>query len=524
MRVGVMHNVEHEGRSLRDAVARGETYEVRAKGGWAHWIRGHWDLFAPFTVVNILRRVGVSCVRMTPEAFLEARPRRMDALVVTDADRLDARSRERLRSWARSGLRVVMIGRCEEWVADTAGGRLSDWFEWEGAEFTAGHASSRSPLGGGALPMRFQSHRFRVVTGALAETSGRLRPFSGQVRSRVPGFWQARNWIWCPVAFLEDASAVLQGALSPAPLFGRMGLDANFWLDRVAGFLGAMLVRARAKEGDGMACRKGRPGRAGSVFVLRHDTDYSVDDTYERLEMRAGVPATYALLMDRSVGQWRDRLAPVKGFEKALHFSLHPERTLGSRLWGLIGAGGRQKDLAGQIEEFQSAVGPMMTAHRHLGRFDYPEDIEQLHGVHRKVRGLIGTCSMFRFTDWRVFGRPLGTGGIEHPNTNISLWSPFRLVRATAEGLEFLKGWESGAFMELGEEGIDRLLHHSRAFHGGVYPIIYHPAHAASDRLRKGGMAAAFEYLLRRAGRMDAAFRTFGDVFLEANALGEQWN
>ena len=293
------------------------------------------------------------------------------------------------------------------------------------------------------------------------------------------------------------------------------------WLDEYAVFLADLLDRIA--PGLLTAIPPCEINLADRVMVLRHDLDHSRDTSLLDYEVAAGVPATHAILDDRNLKFWMERLARHPDHEAAFHYDTARVPTLIDRLMSRTGirtpipiaadpsriaAGG----LARQIGRIVAKGLRPRTLHRHLSFLYYPEWIDALFATDQSV---VGGSSYFRGRVLR-FGaaadNPNGGAGVETPDVQFPTWFPFRPWHAAIGHLA--AGFEGSCIMEAEPELVMQVLAQAlRRPIRRVVTLCYHPAHARTNIIVTGGTTRWFNRTLCDTLAAGWSFQTLAAVF-----------
>jgi hypothetical protein len=296
------------------------------------------------------------------------------------------------------------------------------------------------------------------------------------------------------------------------------------WVSEVADLLSSIGVL------DLTASRPGIEGVGDRTVVFRHDVDHSRDTAYLDEEERRDLPATHAILLDRSTKFWVNRVASGRHQESAFHYNT------GRRDWimaGLSKIRGRQADtlrpdvaavagtgLLRQVRRAKTAGIGIATIHRHLAFLPYPEWVDALDALLASEPTVLGGSSLFRAQVLRwgrlwLDGRTATVG--DWPDSQFPLWLPFRIANA-ADGGRALRCWESTSLMEPEPELVASLLG-SRTPHlrQRVVTVGFHPAHANGSTFAKKGSRESFVRLLDDLRGSDVNILTLRSVYELAN-------
>ena len=297
-----------------------------------------------------------------------------------------------------------------------------------------------------------------------------------------------------------------------------------FWLDEWVSDIADLLSEAGVLD-----LGRPRPGiqfLGSTTIVLRHDLDYSRDTTYLDEESRRGIAATHAVLDDKNVAFWVERLAAAPSQVMGFHYStgvrdwratarryLKGDRHSVWKVWrsGVAGLG-----LDRQVRRARSKGIAVATLHRHLPFVIYPEWIDALDAVLSAHDDVRGSSSLYRtqVLMWgsdRVDAFSAAIG--EWPDSQFPLWLPFRLAHAAKHG-RLLRGWESTSLMETEPELVAQMLDY-RVPHltQRVITLGFHPAHANKPTFNRGGSARQFNEVISLLAERHVDIRPLSEVY-----------
>ena len=330
-----------------------------------------------------------------------------------------------------------------------------------------------------------------------------------------PGIIRYGKVIYIPIPLFETFGAILQGHVDIEEI--RDGGHRYKYLDWIGRFIKDLfeesgwnhLWRVRVKPW----------GEYRGVVVLRHDTDESSDMTYLDFERKEGIPATFAILDDRHRREWLMRVKAHPKAEASFHFDTGPgkyvrfgfkKKISGKRLWREV------------VRAQEKLHIPIESAQRHNSFFYYPEIVDAMDYLYEKEKEVIGLGTMFRFTNF-MFGGAGKKGGItsviQHPDTSVPFWFPYRLWYASAKTHRALRGWDITQVIEPEPWLTEHLLNQEEYLEDGVYTLGFHPAHCHGKSFRPDGNWNWFRFAVELGRSRKYLFATCKEVFQRIN----QW-
>lgn len=358
--------------------------------------------------------------------------------------------------------------------------------EWVGAQpLGFVHGERTSPKSASLTP----------IPGAYAVwSSGRAVILNGDP------FAMLQRWLQCEVDLLPWL------AWNPSLTW----LDS--YMDRLAGLIVDCFPELISK-------RRGELGNAH--IALRHDVDESTSTRLLEITEHLGVPSTYALLNDKSLPFWLNELRGRTAIEQGFHYNT-------GRLWSTaakaickarkvpvapiapapsqVARGG----LAKQINAVRKRGLKPQSLHRHLNFIYYPEIVDAIGCVASDT--IRASSSLSRGRVVRYAGDGGGLMGAEAPSPTVQVptWGPVFFWDAARRQLVDVP--ESSALMEP-EPGL--VIQVATTRHSYIStPLVtacFHPAHASSNTIVRGGTHVWLEELIHAARDQGLAFNKFSE-------------
>ncbi|HUZ75740.1 MAG TPA: hypothetical protein VMU87_22365 [Stellaceae bacterium] len=509
-------------------VRRAGVYRFRGAAGPVEWPKVDGAGLGAAGAWNFLWRLGAQPQPITPQAQRLPSGAILFA-VVDDAD--DPSTHEFLSRWHAHGNTIVAAGAPAAFAL----------------HLPAGAATARSPYPFAALAYRLDQRvepmappawsyaRWDDATSGAGE--GELVALGGERQSparatalplAAPALVYGDRFVYLNANPFAAFQAWLQGQSDLGPwLAWRPRL---FWLDEHVAALWRVLLHAVPALGS--IPRPGVSGLGATTVVLRHDLDYSRDTAYLELETARGVPASYAVLLDRNRRFWTARLAGVRAMECCYHYNTIDRKAaradaIARRMRRLLGGTSREPvtrpalgEIAGgglkrQVARARAGGVGIATLHRHGAFLVYPEWLDALDACLRAFPEIGGSSSLFRGTVLRWGARRIdGNAGtlIDFPDAGFPLWWPFKLARADAATL--LRGWESTSVAECEPELVAQMLDHRiPELPQRVITLSYHPYHAARATFRPAGSVAWFAAILDLVAARGVEVLTLAEVY-----------
>jgi len=252
-------------------------------------------------------------------------------------------------------------------------------------------------------------------------------------------------------------------------------------------------------------------------MILKHDVDYSRNLEYLKFELENRIPATFAILVDRNREFWFSNIPENDFIEKAYHFPTNLRGFLNNLIHLLKLDFNKiltmRKNLYQQVISAKNNHGiPINTIHRHGSNFYYPETIDALKYLYKRLLEVKGSMTMFRFSNFQYSNSSLRNRyTIKHPDVSVPFWFPFKLSEASLENNGEVRGWEMGQFIELPIKDIDSIFDFASDF-PGIFAFDFHPAHAKTETFNRGGNFEWFEYAVKKARENHWLILNYRDV------------
>jgi hypothetical protein len=261
------------------------------------------------------------------------------------------------------------------------------------------------------------------------------------------------------------------------------------------------------------------------VVVLRHDVDESSDRTYLDFEREYQIPATYAILDDRHRRHWLNSVASHPAAEAAYHFNTGPKK---NTLFNILLRRSKEstasvkkntcrKELWKQVKNARDTLGiPTITSQRHNSYFFYPEIVDAMDYLYERESEVLGLGTMFRFTNIMFGGKEKENGStyvVQHPDTSVPFWFPFKLWYSSNSDHHALRGWDITHMLEPEPWLIEHLFNQDDYLEEGVYTLGFHPAHCSGKTFRQGGNWDWFKYAVELGQSRGYLFATCREVF-----------
>lgn len=344
--------------------------------------------------------------------------------------------------------------------------------------------------------------------GELFEVSGdRLSPTTA-LRNRVPSAYLfvekelTDRRITFANGFLFSAlQSWLQGETDLSPWLSWN--SRQHWLDD---FVDKVFQSVHDHSGHDFKAFRRNENIPPTTICFRHDNDDSTDDTFAQMESQQEIPATYALLDDENLADWKQIAAANPLHEYTLHYpTIAPKYQLGkfvgfavskTPFHGLLSKRITGADALGEgkliryVENAQSNGLETSTLHRHFSYLPYPEIVDAIDGVYASAQGVIATSSFFRGSVYRWGARhvdgELSTVG-QWPDAQFPFWMPFKLAHSARRG-KILDGWECTLLME-SEPGFFEQITQTRHRHlpHKFMMFCYHPSNTKSSSIAEEG-------------------------------------
>ena len=520
--VGVLYSRTSQRWLSNLAEQSGAIHEFKGATETVRWLKGEWAYLAPNGAASLLRRLCIKFDWLTDEDLTEPKNlERYHTLIVPHAVKLPAKAHKVLAAWITQGGYLLATGQVD--LPEELLG-LSDikWYRPNG--YTAIHYGKYNIIVG------YRGYTAGVGEPApgsqvLASAYEVVNPQEGIVGRRDcpigPGVIKTGKVLYITLPLFETFGAMLQGHVNFEDMRG-WG-DRYKYLDRLGRFVKDVL-----DEGDWQHLWHVRVkpwGEYHGVVVLRHDVDESTDTTYLDFERENQIPATYAILDDRRRRHWLKAVASHPAAEAAYHFDTTPEKNPISNLLS-----NRSRNRTANLPKKTSGKGlwkqikkareglkiPIMTAQRHNSYFFYPEIIDAMDYLYEQDPEVLGLGTMFRFTNIMFGGEKGGNGStyvVQHPDTSVPFWFPFKLWYASTGYHQALRGWDITHMLEPEPWLTEHLFNQEEYLEEGVYTLGFHPAHCWGKSFRKEGNWEWLKYAVELGQSRGYLFATCKEVF-----------
>jgi hypothetical protein len=489
-------------------------YRFDGATGRVHWLRGEYAYLAPNGAASLLRRLCIKFDWLGDEDLLELkRIKRYHTLILPHAIALPSQAHKILSSWVDQGGFLFATGQIDL-PKELLGLSEIKWYQPKGYT-TIYHEKYHLIVGyrGYTVGICQTTSGSEVLASSYEILNTQEEGDGGKTYPLGPGVISTRQVLYIPLPLFETFGAMLQGHVNFEDI--RSWGHRYKYLDWVGRFVKDLLEEVgwvhlwyvRLKPWGGYR----------GVVVLRHDVDGSKDTTYLDYERENQIPATYAILNDRHRKHWLKAVANFSAAEAAYHFDTGPgnlirfifkKKTHGKRLWK-------------QIKKARDRLGiPIITSQRHKDFFYYPEIVDAMDYLYKKESGVLGLGTMFRFTNF-MFGGKVKEGGytnvVQHPDTSVPFWFPFKLWYTTIEKHHVLRGWDITHALEPEPWLTEHLLNQEDYLEEGVYTLGFHPAHCRGKSFRPEGNWDWFQYAVELGRSKGYLFTTCRGVFDRIN-------
>jgi len=525
--VGVLYSRSSLSECVEKAKQFDALYNFHGATGTVQWLKGEYAYLAPNGAASLLRRLCIKFDWLTDEDLLEPKHlERYHTLVVPHAITLPTQAHKTLANWVYQGGFLLVTGQ-NDLPLELIGISEIKWYQPEG--YTA-----------------IKYREYNIIVGYRGFTAGICQPISGtrvlgsayEVKNLEdefnkpinhplgPGVIRSKRMIYIPMPLFETFGAMLQGHVDFEDM--RNWGHRYKYLDRLGRFVKDLLEDSGWKH---LWRVRVKPwGEYHGVVVLRHDVDSSKDITYLDFERENQIPATYAILDDSRRQHWLKAVASHPTAEAAYHFDTGPKNTpLSSSLGKLRGTNTStlkktsRKGLWKQVRKARDELRiPVMTAQRHNSFFFYPEIVDGMDYLYKRELEVLGLGTMFRFTNFMYGSRANDderTYVVQHPDTSVPFWFPFKLWYATTDDHHALRGWDITHVLEPEPWLTDLLLNQEECLEEGVYTLGFHPAHCWGESFRQEGNWDWFKYAVELGKSRGYLFATCKEVFERLN----QW-
>lgn len=460
------------------------------------WLKGEHAYLAPNGAASLLRRFCIKFDWLGDEDLLELRRlERFHTLVLPHVMALPVQAHKVLSSWIDRGGYLLVTGRTDlpEELLGLSGLK---WYQPEG--YTAIDYGKYSLIAGyrGYTAGICQPASGSKVLASSYEVLNPQEKADGRTTNPLgPGVIRTEQVLYVSLPLFETFGGMLQGHVDFEEI--RCWGHRYKYLDWVGRFVKDILEESGWRHLWHVRIKPW--GEYRGVIVLRHDVDESSDKTYLDFERENHIRATYAILNDTRRQEWLKAVATHPGAEAAYHFDTGPEKTpISSLLFNraretspCLPKKTSGKGLWKQIKKARDVFGiQMKTAQRHHSFFHYPEIVDAMDFLYKEEPEVLGLGTMFRFTNI-MFGGPKKKDGstyvVQHPDTSVPFWFPFRLWYASSNDHHALRGWDITHVLEPEPWLTEHLLSQEDYIEEGVYTLGFHPAHCWGKSFRPEG-------------------------------------
>jgi len=525
-KLGILYSQSSHSWLKKMAEQSRSIYRFEGTTDTVRWLKGEYAYLAPNGAASVLRRL---CIKfdwlrekeITEPVILSA----YHTLMVPHAVALPDEVRKALMAWVDQGGCLLVTGRTDI-PKKLLGVSNVEWYQPQG--YTG---------------IDYKGHQ--LITGYRGYTVGLVEPTSGsevlasgyetkglgketdfkEHHPLGPAVIQSGKVIYITLPLFETIGAMLQGHVNFEEI---RGVGHRFkYLDRLGRFVKDILEEARWQH---LWHVRVKPwGEYSGVVVLRHDVDESTDTTYLDYEQKNHIPATYAILDNHHRPHWLDAVANHPEAEAAYHFDIGTERItwfeqLLVRLKGdtpPVSNKADGKGLWNQMKKARDLLGiPISTGQRHNSFFHYPEIVDAMNYLYKEEPEVLGLGTMFRFTNFMFGARTKeddNTYVVQHPDTSIPFWFPYKLWYASADHHHMLRGWDITHVLEPEPWLTEHLLDQEEYLEDGVYTLGFHPAHCRGKSFRPEGNWQWFEKAVELGHSHGYLFATCREVFERMN-------
>jgi hypothetical protein len=525
--VGLLYSRLALSKCLEAAKRLDAIYTFNGAEGTTHWLKGEYAYLASNGAASLLRRLCIKFDWLTDEDLTEAKNlERYQTLIVPHAVALPAHAHKVLVAWVNQGGYLLGTGQTDLPVELLGLSRL-EWYRPEG--YTAIRYGEDDLIAG------YRGYTVGICQPAsgsqvLASAYEVLNPQEG-VNWRTghplgPGVIRTKQVLYIALPLFETFGAMLQGHVDFEEM--RSWGHRYKYLDWLGHFVKRILEDSNWKH---LWSIRVKPwGEYRGVVVLRHDVDQSSDMTYLDFERENQIPATYAILDDTHRRHWLRAVATHPEAEAAYHFDTGPHKTalLDMLLRGTRGISSNiPKKISGkglwkQVKKARDVLRiPISTSQRHNSLFFYPEIVDAMDYLYRQETEVLGLGTMFRFTN-TMFGGQKRNGWtyvVQHPDTSVPFWFPFKLWYASTNHHHALRGWDITHVLEPELWLTEHLLKQEEYLEEGVYTLGFHPAHCWGKSFNQEGNWGWFKYAVELGQSRGFLFANCKEVFERLN----QW-
>lgn len=510
--IAIIYSNESRQEYIMQAQRNKSIYNFSASCGRTNWVQGEYAYLSVNGLSSILRRLGIKHDIVKEDLITMEELRCYSFIFIPNGCRLSNRFIDILSAWRKDGRGIFVSGKsnllpaflgCSEYNAYKPEKYIGIRWHKEYGDNLLDNLPL-SPPGYEITLIKADSKSERL--GSLVEYIDIDNKRANESNLDSDALVKNKNTIYLSLPVFEFVGEILQGHMDIESLRTSLGAESNFYIDRIC-----MIINRILKEAGfySLYHARIRPwGNYDNVFILRHDTDDSCDDAYFDYELKNNIPATYAILLDRNRKIWSERISKVPFLEYAYHFRTNKDGLVSKFLRKFLKIGDEadkgaitRMGLLRQVLVAERKFGVRIkTLQRHFSYFFYPETIESIKVLYDNCPSVLGMGTMFRFTNIRYSN--LGKCDmytVVHPNVSVPFWFPFKMVIATTESFEILRGWDMASFIEPDSAMTDLIFNNARLIINGVYTFGFHPAHAKGKKINAGGNYEWFLYSIEMA-------------------------
>jgi hypothetical protein len=504
-------------------------YTFNGATGIVRWLKGEYAYLAPNGAASLLRRLGIKFNWVTDEDLKESKSlERYHTLIVPHAVSLPTQAFRAIEAWVHQGGYLLATGQTDL-PAELLGLSELKWYRPNGytmirygeSDLIAGYRGYTVGICKPASGSQVLASVYEVMN-PQEEVNGQISPLLGS------GIIRTKQVVFISLPLFETFGAMLQGHVNFEDM--RNWGHRYKYLDWLGRFIKEILEDSDWKHLWHVRIKPW--GESRGVVVLRHDVDESSDLTYLDYEKKNQIPATYAILNDRRCQHWLKAVASHPAAEAAYHFDTAPQKTTIIELLLrkprevtvediLKITGGR--GLWRQSKKARDVLGiPILTGQRHKAFFFYPETIDGMDYLYKQEAEVLGLGTMFRFTNIMFTEEKEekdSTYVVQHPDTSVPFWFPFKLWYASTNDHHALRGWDITHLVEPEPWLTEHLLNQEAYLEEGVYTLGFHPAHCHGKAFRQEGNWDWFKYAVELGRSRGYLFTTCKEVFERLN----QW-
>jgi len=505
----IIYSEETRQSFINKALAENKIYRFNGAEGKKTWLVGEYAYLAVNGLSNILRRLGINFDILKDEEIRDGILELYDAIFLPNIGHLSKNSLDSIYKWCKDKNHKLIVSGNTNLSDDFLGVKsrkevlIKEYCGIPEFVFCPPEYTMNFCLKNGGV----QSFE-KVISFQKNHQSWKKE------KTDYDAIIINQNVLYITFPVFEYFGALFQGHLSIKPIYEILPPKRYFYLDLATIFLKELFRENGFKEPpqieiDSVDLHK-------NTMILKHDVDYSRNLQYLNFELENRIPATFAILDDKNKDFWLSNIPENDFTEKAYHFSTHLRGFLKNLTHFLKLDFNKiltiRKNLCRQVESAKKYGIPINTVHRHGSHFYYPETIDGLSYLYRKLPEVKGSMTMFRFSNFQYFNSGFKNHyTIEQPDVSVPFWYPFKLEEASIESKEEIRGWETGQFIEPDKGLIDSIFNFAKSF-PGVFALDFHPAHAETDTFNPGGNFEWFEYAIKKAQENHWLILNYKDV------------